>query len=174
MAPRKGFPVDMSFTDRQGQVVHPSREDYNSRKSANVGEAYALFDCSASKEDIEAELPFIRSLVKTPQKLELLLTEGVTWDSKLGKELQTHSVQSIKEGRERSIMLSGETLLRVLLHIGCRYFMQAKYPNATNEKTADELAVVLNQAYQSPLYQVGEPPKGVIVYKEGDQYTFRE
>ena len=33
MANKREFPRDMSFVDKQGNVVHPSREDYNARKS---------------------------------------------------------------------------------------------------------------------------------------------
>ena len=42
-----------------------------------IGKAYGFFNCKASKEKIEAELPTIRKLVKTPSKLELSLIEGV-------------------------------------------------------------------------------------------------
>lgn len=161
----------MSFVDRQGNIVHPSREDYNARKSANVGEAYALFDCSASKEDIETELPLIRKLVETPQRLELLLTEGINWDSKFGKELETFSEQSIKGGYERSKMFSVENLLQALSVQGCRYFVQARLPNATNHQTANEISSILNQAYQSPLYQKGEQFRGKVFYKVKGRYN---
>lgn len=52
MVNKREFPRDMSFVDRQGDVVHPSREDYNARKSANVGKAYGFFYCDASKQEI--------------------------------------------------------------------------------------------------------------------------
>lgn len=52
--------------------------------------------------------------------------------------------------------------------------MEAKYPNASNEQTADELAAILNQAYQSPLYQKGEEFIGAIVYKDLNTYVFRQ
>ena len=41
-----------------------------------IGKAYAFFNCRASKEKIEAELPTIRDLVETPYGLELSLKEG--------------------------------------------------------------------------------------------------
>ena len=52
--------------------------------------------------------------------------------------------------------------------------MEATYPNATNHQTADEVASVLNQAYQSPLYQKGEQFRGEVVYNERGRYVFRE
>lgn len=55
-----------------------------------------------------------------------------------------------------------------------RYVMQADYPNATNHQTADELASILNQVYQSPLYREGEKFRGKIVYKEKGRYVSRE
>ena len=162
----------MSFVDRQGNVVHLSREDYNSRRSANVGEAYAFFDCNSSKEDIESELPLIRELVKTPQRLELLLTDkGVNWDSRFGKELQILSEQSIKAGHERSKMFSAENSLRLFSVLGCRYFIQATYQNGTNRDTANEVASILNQAYQSPLYEANTPFRGAVVYEENGKYV---
>ena len=53
MTNEREYPRDMSFTDREGNVIHPSKEDYDARKLASAGKAYAFFDCEASKEDIE-------------------------------------------------------------------------------------------------------------------------
>jgi len=52
--------------------------------------------------------------------------------------------------------------------------MEATYPNATNNQTADELASILNQAYQSPLYEKGEIFRGIVVYKERGKYLSSE
>lgn len=153
MANKREFPRDMSFVDRQGNVVHPSREDYNPRKPANVGKAYAFFNCEASKGDIEKELPFIRKCVKTPNTLELSLMEGT--DTLTG---DTQLLQIAKEAKGA----------------GIRYVMEATYPNATNHQTADEVASILNQAYQSLLYQKGEQFRGEVVYKDRGKYIFRE
>ena len=142
------LPVDMSFVDRQGIAVYPSREDYNARntkKTAKAGKAYAFFDCNASKEDIEEELPFIRKCVKTPNSLELSLTEDAD-------------------------ALTGDTQLLQI----AKYVMEATYPNATNNQTADELASILNQAYQSPLYEKGKAFRGIVVYKERGKYLSKE
>ncbi len=57
---------------------------------------------------------------------------------------------------------------------GVRYAMQAKYLRATNQKTADELSAVLNQAYQSDLYKKGEGFRGWIFYEDNGQYVERE
>ncbi|MEK6875231.1 MAG: hypothetical protein AABX30_00950 [Nanoarchaeota archaeon] len=153
MANKIEFPREMSFVDRQGIVVHPSREDYNSRKSTKVGKAYAFFNCEAIKGDIEKELPFIRKCVKTPNPLELSLIEGT--------DTLTGDPQLLQIAREAK-------------DAGIRYVMEATYPNATNHQTADEVASVLNQAYQSQLYQKGEQFRGEVVYKDRGRYVFRE
>lgn len=149
MATKREFPRDMSF-DRQGKVVHPSRKDYNSRKSTKVGKAYAFFNCKASKGDIEKELPLIRKCVKTPNALELSLMEGT--DAPI-EDPRFQFLQRIRR---------------------MKYSMKATYPNATNHQTADELASILNQAYQSPLYEEGEKFRGEVVYDERGRYVFRK
>ena len=57
---------------------------------------------------------------------------------------------------------------------GIRYLMEATNPNTTNHQTADEVASILNQAYQSLLYQEGEQFRGEVVYQEKGRYLFRE
>ncbi len=146
--------MNMSFIDKQGNLITPSREDYYARKSAKVGEAYAFFDCEASKKDIEKVLPSIRKAVRTPSQLELSLIEGINPGSFDDAEL-TSIAQEAKDA-------------------GIKYLMQAKYCNATNHQTADELAPILNQAYQSQLYQEGEQFRGAIFYKEGGRFLTRE
>ncbi len=122
-------------------------------KGSLVGKAYGFFYCNASKQEIETELPAIRELVRTPSQLELFLIEGM--DNVKDDKRLTALVQEAKQD-------------------GINYMLQAKYPNATNKQTADEIASVLNQAYQSPLYETNAPFKGAIVYEEKDKYVFRD
>ncbi|MCR4284426.1 MAG: hypothetical protein NUV97_00065 [archaeon] len=109
-----------------------------------IGKAYAFFDCNASKGDIEEELPFIRECVHTPNELELMFMEGI--DS-LTSDLEL--LQIVGESNE----------------VNMRYVMEAKYPNNSNEKTAEELSAILNQVYQSFLSQKREQFRGTIFYK---------
>lgn len=119
-----------------------------------IGIAYGFFNCTAAKDQIEEELPTIRVLAQTPHSLELTLTEDL-------ERLQTQ-----------------DSALRALIHeaqeAGIRYCMEARYPGATHKEAADELSTILNQAYQSPLYQKNEPFEGEIVYHDGKQYVFQE
>lgn len=126
-----------------------------------IGKAYAFFDCRASKEKIETELNYIRDAVETPRELELSLTENL--DELIGFR-----------GALRLIDPNLSQIAREAKEAGIRYAMEAKYPNATNKKTADELSAVLNQAYQSDLYQKDEGFRGWIFYEDNGQYVERE
>ena len=123
------------------------------KKISSVGGAYGFFYCNASKQDIEAELPTIRKLVKTPSQLELSLIEGM--DNLKGDERLTALALKAKKD-------------------GINYVLQATYPNGTNKDTADEVATIINQVYQSPLYQAKEPFRGAVVYEEKGEYLFRD
>jgi hypothetical protein len=118
-----------------------------------IGKAYGFFDCNASKEEIEREIPTIRELVKTPSQLELSLVEGIA-NLKGNKKFMT----IVKEAEKSRI----------------RYVIEATYPNATNIQTADEVAGVLNQAYNTNLYKAGKEFFGKIIYKDRGRYIFRE
>ena len=119
----------------------------------NIGEAYGFFYCDASKQEIETELPKIRELVRTPYQLELSLIEGM--DNIKGDEKLTALAQEAKQ-------------------YGINYILKATYPNKTNKDTAAEVAPILNQLYQSPLYETNAPFKGAIVHEENGEYVFRD
>jgi len=118
-----------------------------------TGKAYGFFYCNASKEAIESELPTIRKLVKTPSKLELSLTEGM--DNLKGTSKLTALAQEAKQD-------------------GINYILEATYSDASNKQTADEVANILNQTYQSPLYKDKEQFRGAVVYENKGEYVFRD
>lgn len=120
---------------------------------ANKGKAYGFFYCNASKSAIESELPAIRKMVKTPSKLELSLTEGM--DNLKGDSKLMALAQEAKQD-------------------GINYVLEATYSNASNKQAADEVAGILNQAYQSPLYKNKEQFKGAVVYEDKGEYVFRD
>ncbi len=106
----------------------------------------------ASKQDILAQLPHIRHMTQTPNQLELTLTEGVD-----------------------HLPVQGDSALRALVgqakHAGMNYVLQARYRGATGKETAGKLAAVVNQAYQSPLYQKDEPFRGELAFPAGKGYV---
>jgi len=118
----------------------------------HIGKAYGFFDCNATKEEIEREIPFIRDAVDTPNQLELILTEDIN-----------------------SLSVDPD-LFPIAQVLDAKYVIETTCQDYTNEKTADELSAVLNQAYQSSLYQEGERFRGEIVYKnkKSGEYVFRE
>ena len=122
-----------------------------------AGEAYAFFDCNASGEQIGQELPTIRELVKTPKGLVLRLSEeGLPY---LGPNTFDDELLNIYSDAQEA---------------GMRYSLAARgLPTMTNRQTADELAAILNQAYQSPLYEDGETFRGRVFYKDGERYEDR-
>ncbi len=153
-----------------------------------IGKAYGFFDCSASKELIEGELPTIRELARTPPRLELSLVEGPNEDlnaiARAGSEGRAFNHEydwvtaAIKRGGDLDLHFSRFVRLAQVIDIGkgcgTRYAVVATYLEATNKQTADELAAVLNQAYQSQLYQEGEQFRGEIFYEEGGEYALRD
>ncbi len=122
------------------------------QKEAPAGRAYGFFYCSAPPQAVQQELPAIRGLAQTPSPLELSLTD----------------VKSASLGNKKL-----DALAREADHAGLNYVLQATYPGHTNKTAADEVATVLNQAYQSPLYTKNEPFKGAVVYQEKGRPVFR-
>ncbi|MDP2925861.1 MAG: hypothetical protein Q8N99_05810 [Nanoarchaeota archaeon] len=172
MANKREFPRDMSFIDRQGNVVHPSRKDYNARKSAKVGKAYAFFDCDASKQQIETSKPQIRSKAKTPKGLQMLLNEGISGlqlDEKLAEQIQypddyrTMSSERIKQGYEEE--------RRPLASM--KYVLVANYEGASNKDAANELGDVMNVIHRMFNEDQGIF-RGAVVYEKNGEYQLRE
>ena len=145
-----------------------------------MGQAYGFFDSRASKEEIEAEIPFIRKLTEIPSALELSLTEGA---NKLkGLEGDPKLIAAYKKAKSQ-IVFPKEMSIRdrsfiKMQEIGdteLRYAIEATCPDVTNKETADELAAILSQAYNSPLFETGDVFRGGIVYKDTNgEYISRE
>ena len=118
------------------------------------GTAYGFFDCDASQNAIEAELPSIRAVVKSPKSLNLHLTDGT------------------------SNVVTGYALLKELVdraqNANMRYMIEAELPRASNEQAATAFVAVLNQAYQSPLFDTNEPFRGEIAFEENGTFHYRD
>lgn len=115
-----------------------------------IGEAYGFFDCNAPKEEIQAELPIIRKIVNSPSQLEISLVRGM--DNIMGDKRLTALAQEAEQK-------------------GRNYMLQATY-NGTHKDAADEVASILNQAYQSHLYRAKEKFNGAIAYEEKGKYKY--
>jgi len=63
------------------------------------------------------------------------------------------------------------SLAREAKQDGINYVLQAICPDGTGKDTANEVASILNQAYQSPLYEANTPFRGAVVYEENGKYV---
>jgi len=140
-----------------------------------MGQAYGFFDCRASKEEIEAKLPTVREFAQTPSKLELSLRQGVG-NLKDNQKLiaayeKAKSCIIFPDAMSPSDRLQETQKTR---DTELKYVIEARFPSATNKQTAGELGDVLNQAYQSLLYEDGEPFRGAVVHEENGEYVFRK
>ena len=120
------------------------------------GKAYAFFSCNAPLAQILLELPKIREVAKIPGKLELSLFEGTQPFNRMHREIELRH------------------LANQAAEAGLQYILEAKCPGKSNSETADHVADVLNQAYQSPLYQNGEQFFGDILYRKRSKYISRQ
>lgn len=129
------------------------------------GKAYAFFDCQASKEQIEAELPKARYYAETPSNLELSLTAG---EETLKGDAE--AMKALKAAKKYSLNRLPENQ-REGNPVNYRYALCAKLPNATNPSAANKLNNIMNLLYGKQLYPKGEEFFGEIVYKENDRYV---
>lgn len=118
-----------------------------------IGKAYGLFNCRASKEEIEAELPSARNATQTPADLELRLSDDL--DDIDG---------------DRNL----KTILEEAKKAGIRFALEATLPDGSNRDTANELSAVLDNTYKSKLYSKGEPFTGQVIYEENGTYQYAE
>ena len=132
--------------------------------NTKAGKAYAFFYCDAPKQKIEDAFPELREAARTPSKLELSLTEGV--HKFLGEKVLAVNPIDTQLG----------IIAREAKESGMRYVMEATCEGESNKKTADEVADILGAAYQSHLYhpENKQPFRGAVVYREGNEYVFRE
>lgn len=134
----------------------------------HIGEAYAFFDCGASKQEIERELPFIRETSRIPGRLELSLTttkeleKDPNADPKLLDYIKTHSIYSIFSESRRELKAFAQPTKMTDLN----YVLKAVYTSKTNAETASQLGDVLNGIYYTWGNNEGDEVfKGAIIGK---------
>ncbi|MCX6748763.1 MAG: hypothetical protein NT076_04100 [Candidatus Pacearchaeota archaeon] len=132
-----------------------------------TGEAYAFFNCNASKEAIEGEIPDIRRVVETANGLELSLTEVSTLrtrreDPALSRFIETAEIGSIYPSKLAHLRSTDKPKkVRDL-----RYALHAIYPDKSNEDAAGELVGVINEIYTN--HEAGKIFTGAIVGKDAE------
>ena len=116
------------------------------------GTAYGFFNSYESKDTVEKELNTIHhdSRLHIPSLLELKL---FLTDQFQGSTLLMEQV--IKAQHER-----------------LKYILEANYSPSTNEATAKELSVILNQSFQLDWFDKHTYP--IIIYQENGKYLFKD
>jgi hypothetical protein len=137
-----------------------------------IGEAYAFFDCYASKDEIARELPNIREVSQIPGELELSLREvkelvqDKNTDSKLldfikGNSIySTYSSKNIEEARKTAKPIPLKNL---------KYALKANCASRTNEQVAQQLGDVLN-GINYTYFKEGETFTGAIIGQVDGEY----
>lgn len=140
-----------------------------------MGEAYAFFNCTAPRGQIERELPQIRQAVQAPNTLEISLSEvrelnREATDPKLLEVIGREEISSTYPSRLRHLMATAKpTRIQDL-----KYALHAKQTGATNEEVAEALVPVMNGIYLN--YEAEKVFTGCIVGKspEGEYGIWRE
>jgi len=137
-----------------------------------IGKAYGFFDCDASKEEIEREIPSLRHDARNPRGLQLLLHEGIS-ELQLDKAL-TEKIQYPDDYRIKSSKFNkqdyDEEEEKPLSEM--KYVLEANYEGASNEKTAGELGDLLNCIH----YEFNKDQnflRGAVLYEKNGEYLFR-
>ena len=141
-----------------------------------MGKAIGFFDCKASKERLDAALPIIREDIGTPSALEHTLTEGVGILEGGFDLLTAYEKAKTQITYPDSLGFFGRIQKRteIRTNTDLRYVITATLPNATNKETAQELGTILNQAFQSTLYEEREHFRGGIAYQENGRYVLKQ
>lgn len=130
-----------------------------------MAKAYALFDSKARKEELEEELVSMRSTIKLPSELELLLTElkeATDLDPNLLKLINQGEIYPIIPSKLKHLMVTDEPIPIRLL----KYLIKANHPTETVDKVTDYLGEIANGIYQA--YDSGAPCCIEIIGQELD------
>jgi len=135
------------LTDRLGDATVPNRRDFIRRKysnagEANVGEAYAFFNCDVSLNGLNQTLPYARRDAQTPEELELSLQEGsagLKIDGRLKRLLDyPDDYRTVTEAQTGDIEFEAKPLSSL------KYVLAAKLPGQSNERAAEELRDIMH------------------------------
>jgi hypothetical protein len=157
------------FINQEGNLVRVIKGSPN---PVPVGEAYAFFNCSASKQEIERELPSIKEKSKLGG-LELSLNEVKELrdngaDQELLEVINNEEIWSTYPAKYQYLMRRAKpTKISDL-----KYSIQARYPNHTNEETASQLGHVVNGIYTT--FDKKEIFTGAIIGKANGKYCLWE
>lgn len=136
----------------------------------DYGRAYAFFDSRASKEEIESDLPLIKSSTQSHPSLELFLMEVKEFerkpeiDSDLRDFMHTTEIHAIFPSAYRHLMKSSKPTKLCNL----KYVIEAKNRYAPVEEVASDLSAIMNQVYVN--HGEGKPFNVEIIGDVNGQY----
>jgi hypothetical protein len=159
-------PINISFVNGRGVSVNPQEDCATRKVVSTIGEAYAFFDCDASKEQIEIQIPELRKMSKTPNNLQLLLQEGISGlklDRTLVKQLNFPAEYRVASSERRKVYCGKEK--RPLASM--KYALRANCPGISNEDTASELSDIMNGIFGT-CNRDSDMGTGAVVYKTND------
>jgi hypothetical protein len=154
----------------------------------NKGRAYAFFNCRRPKAEVvwisDDIRRFFAQSIPILEHLALKVNQGTSTMKKnqwrgtedkgkliaLARDAEKEGGLSLKPGAI-PIRRGQETVAH---DFGNLFTIRATLPEATNHDTADELAPILNQMYNSPLFEEGEPFRGIIAYFDNGRYILRK
>ena len=138
-----------------------------------MGTAYAFFYCRGTQEQIAEKLPTAREMAESPPALELRLNEGIALNDSEGDRGLSDIAHDICDNPYQYVVVSKRGLPQPpgdpRFHM-----LQATLPDEANKQAAVELSLVVNNLYQSDLYQKGEHFFGAVVFREGVKYVFQQ
>ena len=139
-----------------------------------TGKAYGLFNCNASKAEIEGSLRDIREYVQTPTDIDFRLTtmDEFAGDARSPREL----VDLIKKAKIYAIfpesMRDQIDKAKPIKARSLKYVIEATGREGDNEVVARSTGEVLNGLYQ--IYDQGRAFEGTTVYRDGHDYIMSE
>lgn len=136
----------------QSKINDPRTWDkWRASGAVQTGEAYAFFNCSASKEELNSEIPAIREEAQIPGNLELTLTttkeleKAENTDPRLLDYIRNNQMYSTFSENRRELKAVAQPYRMTDL----TYVLKARYANKTNDEAAMQLGDAMNQVYRT-------------------------
>lgn len=150
----------------------------------SAGQAYGFINCRQLKGEVAHYAGEIKNLFAESMplldRLELRVSQGLSSLRKSGiVEDKAMLLALVRIAGERGdIAISPEkrpvSADGAAFHdSGDLYTLRASMPDTPDRAVADELAAIINQMYNSPLYDEGEPFRGIIAFFEDGRYMLR-
>ena len=144
----------------------------------NKGTAYGFMNCRASRGDVKWIANDVKEVLQMPplqegpqyvplsQQFKIDVARGLKteWEVQAKKKLLAFMQYAIGKGLIMPSSAVDAITTDKAQSIGNLYVLRAEVPGAQNLSVANDLADIMNQMYQSPLFQKGETFHGAIAF----------